>query len=297
MPKKFKPNFSKTAMQCVGKSMLATEGVISKSDFLKYSTSNMLTKLCDTGYFTKVTNEDDLYKSTEQFNKEFRQTYGEIDSHYASSGFSPSRSTKHSSGLMMIQDSIPRDAMVKNQVVIDSGKDLTDEYNDACLTKAYREEVKNYMEEVRESVNSLKAELSYFDNLNSNEMTIEDFHAKTQVEEELAKQERIVDIYENENAFCSPPDVRYTMPVEVFHSQIENLEEVLSGYKETSWDYKHLSDTIDQMQNLYEQVVEREETVVTVSYEIVTNSYSAQEIQQKLNYERITHQDVIMVRV
>lgn len=293
--KSTKINFNKSNMQAIGKICLAQEGIISKSDFQKYSTSNMMNKYISEGYFKK--SNDDYIQATEKFANSFRKDYGKINPDYCSSYFSGSKSINHTSGIERIVQSIDRNAIIKDNVYFKSGKDLSDEFNSVSKYKAYKEEVNNYVSEKLEEITNYKQELQ---ELYSNDnKSVDDYLYQRELEDKLSHSEMIIDIYNNRGIqnFCSPPDLQITTDIETFKNQIDNLKSDLDNEDLTRKEFNSLSSTIDQMEQVLEQTITRNETVITYAVESVTDNYRNIDLCLKENYEVITHTDIIYVRV
>lgn len=293
MSKPTKINFSKKSMQCIGKLALAQETVISKNQFLNYSTESQLNKFISQGYIERAQN--DYLHTTSKFNTEFRKQFGEINKDYSHASFSGSKSINHSSGIQKVMESIPKSYLLNDDVKITSGKDLTDEYNRLCKTQDYKTEVNNYVEEQKNLIQEYQTELNYYYQMENKEMV--DFANQRELEDKLNHSQQIVDIYNNEKDFCSPPDCKLTMSIECFQSQIDYFKEQLQNEDLTIKETNSLNYTIEQMEQLYEQTIERNETVITYCVESITDNYRSLDLCLKENMEVITHIETIYIKV
>lgn len=289
-----KINFKKSNNQAVGKITLAQEGLISKKDFLKYCTENVINKYVSSGYFTRE--ESGYYKTTEKFNRDFRREYGKINPTYVASAFSPNRSINHMQGIERVTQAIDRKDLINDKVKIVSGKDLSDEYNKICRYSNFKNEMKEYVSQQQNLIIQYQKQLEEINSIK--EKTIDDYTNKWELENKLRHSEIITNIYQDpKRDFCSPPDVRFTMEIGTFRTQIDNLRDDLENESLSRREYKNLESTISQMEQYYEQCVDEQETVITYSLESVTNNYREVELIQKENYETITHQKIIYIRV
>lgn len=290
--------FTKSNVQALGKIALGCEGLISKDTFLQYSTQNMLDKYVADGYM-KLKSTDGKnyqYQTTEKFNTAFRKEYGNQNKNYSNCKFSQSKSCNHSSGLQTIVKAIDRKDIINDNVVITSGGTLSENYSKYSHTADFREKAENLYNQHQELIAEYQKEIDRIQSMEN--ISLENYTNMYDLQDQMKQSQMIVELYESKNDLCSPPDAQLTMGIDAFQTQIDNLkyqlehDDSLSRKEENS-----LNSVINQMEQYMEQVIYEERTEVSYSVEVITSNYHAIDIQQKVNYETITEQKVIYVRV
>lgn len=287
--------FSKSNLQALGKIALGTEGVLSKNTFLQYSSQNMLDKYVTNGYLKRKDGDGNYYQTTEKFNTAFRKEYGKINKDYSDCRFSANRSINHASGLEKMITAIDRRDIINDNVTITSGGTLSDNYEKFSHSNTGRDRMESLYEQHSLLVNQYTTEINELKALDNK--TQENYTNLFELENQLKHSQTIVDLYESDKEFASPPDAQLTMTVDAFQTQIDNLKNELENDDLSRKEYNALSDTINQMEQYMEQVVSEERTIVTYSIEAVTNNYRSVDLIQKENYETITEQKIIYIRV
>ena len=282
-------------MQALGKIALGTEGVISKNTFLQYSSQSMLDKYTKNGYLKRKDGDGNYYQTTEKFNTSFRKEYGKINKDYSDCRFSANRSINHASGLERMITAIDRRDIINDNVTITSGGTLSDNYEKFSHSNTARNRMESVYNENVILVNHYTNEIN--DLRAIEDKTQEIYTNLFELENQLKHSQTIVDLYESDKEFASPPDAQLTMTVDAFQTQIDNLKSELENDDLSRKEYNALNDTINQMEQYMEQVVSEEQTIVTYSIEAVTNNYRSIDLIQKENYETITEQKIIYIRV
>ena len=296
--KNFSPKFTKSNTQALAKIMLASEQTISRDTFLKYSTENMLDKYVSSGLLTKTGQDGNYYQCTDAFKDSFRKEYcNKVNTDYAGSKFSQSKSLNHSAGIERIVSHIDRNEFFKDDVVIKSGLNLSEDWSKQSSYKSVRNKIDDIYQEnlqLKDTYTQQIKDLQAIEN-----KTYGEYSNLFQLEKDLKHCENVIELYEGKHDFASPPDVQLTMPIETFHNQIENLRSTLNDEDNgmTRAQHNSLERTINQMEEYYQECISESQEVISYSLEVVTSNYRDLTLEQKANFETITNTKVIYYKV
>lgn len=278
-------NFStkNTSLLAVGNAFILSEGKLSRENIINLSSKTLLGQLKNDGYIKESDNKG-VYQVTDRFKSEFTKLTGNAKS-YGGSG----AGEIHSGTISNLTAAIPTSALISNEYK--NGQQLVTENRQNKKTPEYKNKVNEMKQEIFAA--QRENELNYKNSQSDSSLTEADrVNAEVRYffeKDNLEFQERILN--DNKRGISSP-DLEIELTKAQAYEYIDNLRE-LEEREEYSKYRDQWEETLSQMESYIETSVEE---VLVFDIECIDSNYTRNQIQGKLNWERVYDRKVFYFR-